>query len=120
MKTVGGWTVLDKDDYEPELKDLEVGKSGWIVPWAVMPDNEGVLYLRLEWSYDIRPMGTVDTQVTRLAEDRWRVWFTRPEKFTRMSDPNPHWLVSRNLEVICGTPNGSNDEQEHEDSDEAV
>lgn len=97
MINVDGRTHLEDDDFESELTDMKIGDFGWIVPWAVSADADGILYLRLEWTYSKIPGGTVDTLVIRRGEDEWQVLFTARQKFTPKNDPNPHWKVSYNV-----------------------
>jgi hypothetical protein len=96
MQTINGRTVLDPEDFEPILKTMPIGGTGWIVPWAVGVDHEDTLYLSLGTHYEQRSMGTMNTLVHRAAEDKWLVRIAG-YKFHRGSKPPAGVAISYNI-----------------------
>jgi hypothetical protein len=53
-----------------EIKDMAVGESGYTVPWAVMLDPQDRAYIRLDYTIESSPEGTVEMKITRIGPGR--------------------------------------------------
>ena len=50
------------------LRDMRVGDEAWTVPWAMHADENGELFLDVNFTQDARPGGTVQMKVKRTHE----------------------------------------------------
>lgn len=57
---------LPEHVYQDTVGDLKLGATGWTVPWALVADEEGDLYLLTGHSIHSSPGGTVQMFVQRL------------------------------------------------------
>lgn len=63
---------LPQDRYKNTLGTMPIGASGYTVPWAMWPDEDGELWLHGGYNYLDSPRGTVGMKVTR-REDGYEV-----------------------------------------------
>jgi hypothetical protein len=76
---------LHPDDLpQNKIRDLPVGATGYTVPWALMVDEDGAVYIRGDYMIEVRPMGTVEMQVLRKPEG---LYVTEQKRGSEFLDP---------------------------------
>lgn len=88
---------------EVAIKDMVTGESGYAVPWALSYTKKGKPYLRMGYTVQEAPGGTVQMLVQKLGQDWYQVStrYEYPYSYEHdKSDPNPAWDVCYNLNLI--------------------
>ena len=66
-------TLPDTAATVTHLRDMQIGDTGYTVPWAMSVDRDRKCWLRASYTIDTQPGGTVQMRVTR-REDGYHVW----------------------------------------------
>lgn len=66
-------TLPDNAAVETHLRDMQVGDTGFTVPWAMSVDRDRKCWLRASYPIDPQPGGTVQMRVTR-TQDGYHAW----------------------------------------------
>lgn len=61
------------------LCQMKVGQSGWMVPWGMVADEHGRLYLHARYTFESRQGGTGCLYV-ELRSDGYHVWTSEAER----------------------------------------
>lgn len=78
--------VLPEDMEEDDIFHMQIGASGWTVPWAMWCDRKRRLWLHPSYTIYREPGGTVQMLVVR-TPDGYEVEVPMGEKYHPGSDP---------------------------------
>lgn len=63
------------------IADMQVGETGYTVPWAMMVDRNRGCWIRGDYLFERRPFGTLCMKITR-GQEGFAVEIPRGERYT--------------------------------------
>lgn len=80
MQHGGHATLPDAYETRNHLRQMPVGGTGWMVPWGMVVDEQGRLYLHAEYTFEPRPGGTFCLYVEHQT-DGYHVWLDGARRY---------------------------------------
>lgn len=64
-------------NYDVQVRDMDIGQSGYMVPWGLAYDEHGLLWVNSHYQIHPAPLGTMTVRIWRLGAKAWGVLPTK-------------------------------------------